>query len=625
MKLKSVKAIVLYLAFISSISILAGCSLWFGQKKQNNTVILKFETELPEEYKFSTDQEKQSRNATPGFGNLIFDITASNGVNIDTVTLSGVGQRFNLPLKEGTWNVEVKAYSVDSNNKRNNSILFKGNLSLTVSLDMAQNTLFKVPLFLNSEFDEGKGQVELKVSRTSDADIAYAKWKIGTAETGTLDFSNVTEATLSAQVNSGNHSLTILFYNQNDYLVYSINTIVTVYSENITDVWRTEDEIENKLNYGTNVLISKEMLEEYQTSTFFVGKNSGDEEGTISKPFKNIKRALTRISQINDGSSVYKIYICNEEDDEEPLEEAEKSFTLNNSQALKLKLEAFEGTKNRNQFDLALDFNNCAAGSSVLVKNLTLKKKIQSNSAAVGLINCTVPEVKITKNASIDINGDVDIPVLYLGTTTESESGNQIRINVNGSIAGSSIGILTYQQLNFDRPSIIFTEGFTKNNKDTTESSIFTSVENKPYAVGILDEEAAIGLSLLEFTPSIIENVLFALEAEEDSEVEVIFDPSENAHSYIVEKEKLTNATLYLQAYSADGNKTPISDSLVWNDVVVTCEGSSYGLDTILSIEGNCIQFMNISVPAGKYEIFGEAIYKAQNAHTGGTVYLEIK
>jgi len=622
MKLKCAKTAAFSILMLFSMLMATACGNLFG-RKNDNKITVNFSAVIPEEYKAS---ENNLRSATPDFGSLIFDVSASSSSYSENVTLTGSTKDFKLPLEEGDWTISVQVYSFDENNNRNAAVLMTGSTDISVSVDLSKNSVFKVPLYLSTTFAEGTGSVDLKVKVESDSGINYAKWQLGDELSGRLDYSTLTEASVTTDCDTGKQSLSILFYNSDDYLVYSINSILLVYSENTTNTWRAEEEIENGAAAGDALLITKEMVKAYETSTFFVGPNTGDEEGTYTKPFKNLKKALNRIIQINDGSAAYKVYICEAEGEDTPLDENAKTITISTAAALKLKLEAFDKTKADNEFDLALNFNDCAAGSSVSVKNLTMKKRIESNSAAISLIDCTGPEVAVNKDATVDIKGDVDIDALYLGSTTDTAAGNQIVLNVNGSIAGSKIGVRTLKQLNYDNPSFIFTKNFSDYNDEDLIKDIFTSVEPQAYAIGKINGEAAIGLSLLEFYPEIINNVLFELEAAEDSGITITYDTTKNANAYVVAKEELENQCLYLFAYSADGKKTPISESLQWKDIVVTCDGSTNGINTILTTQENKIQFNEgATIPAGKYEIYGEVYYAVQKAHTGGTVYLEIK
>lgn len=305
---------------LASILLLSGCRLLNdpGNSKpnetNNGTVNVFFSARLPAGMKI---ESSSSRSASPAFdGDIKYNVKAeyagTDGKNPADVERNGQGTSFNLPLVPGNWTVSVQGYSED----KPSTILFVGTKVITVEADISQPHSFTIQLQVNEITDSytETGTVNLPVGWSTDSTIKKMWYQITGPSSTPMNESplDATSLNINETLSQGLYTLTMLFLDDYNEVVYSLHSTVIVFAGLETNCWRSENEYDSEQE---KIYITKELVERYRSRYIFVGENNtgNSEVGSYYSPYSSLKKAVERIRSISTGDTEpYMIFIKND-------------------------------------------------------------------------------------------------------------------------------------------------------------------------------------------------------------------------------------------------------------------------------------------------------------------------
>lgn len=117
-------------------------------------------------------------------------------------------------------------------------------------------------------------------------------------------------------IDPGIYNLTIFFNNSRGEVVYSCRETINVYAGYSTDSWFGSSSYLETTEDGASFNISSRLIEGYVQTEIYVKANvPGDENkknGTQLSPFRTFSGAFNRLSQLNDGTSNFKIIVLSD-------------------------------------------------------------------------------------------------------------------------------------------------------------------------------------------------------------------------------------------------------------------------------------------------------------------------
>lgn len=502
------KITLLFLFLIFSLTVVS-CNM----TADDDTVQISFYSLIPANYAAENSIE-YSRSATPAFNFLNYDIIAVCGNK--TIKRTTDTPKFTLPLYEGEWNITVNVFYSGDTQK---ATLFTGFIKPQISSNVSQNSpLYTIPLSLykNEEGDvyEGSGKIKLPVAFTENSKISYLKYilssdneyhELRNFENG-LGFIEYSE--IPARLEP--YQLTIFFYSDEDEILYLFHTDIMVFANNTTDTWRSEIELDKTSEGNTlnSILITNELVSAHQTRYFYVeNKMDSSNEGTYEQPYKTMQQALNKVKSVARNAGIEKPFILyvkgNIPQDAGILEINETDTELN---GLNIVIKGM----NNGQIS-SLRFNSDLSENIKLTLSNIKINRISLGKTDLYFENIQSQKLFLDKYCSASISGTNSIEELYLPV---DKNDNQILLNIDGNISGSSIGIRTETKPNLEKLAVCFTKDYS--DKNIMASLIFNSIEG--YSLGTDENgEAIISASKGSIYASIREDVAIVADRTEVS------------------------------------------------------------------------------------------------------------
>ena len=557
-----------------AVILITSCNFSVNKNAQLNeeSNLVHFVSVLPEAY-------VNGRSAIPEFSDstLLYKVTAtSTESTVDTITKNGCHKDFSLPLLPNkNYTVKVDAYDQSDTSQ---TPLFTGTKEniIVSNIITEENGPFTIQLKLykdtTGQIKTGNGSISL------DFIVTYDDKDHGHFYEYILSGNDISPQTKSKGVSAGvaeTISIESIPANINPYdlfikfkrgseVVYQFHTDVMVFAETVTNTWKNESELGSG-NNANKLVISQAFVDAY-TSKYFYVKNdseiSDNGQGTYQTPWRSLQNAIEKITEINDGTSKYTIYILDDLSGSYQVTESSGPVTYhpgqlsctipaNNTEDIKICIQGITpvllDSDNASAPEISI-LNNSNKNVFFELVNLNCEHSIQATNAEVKMTVVSAPVINVTKCSTtlIGVTADeVSVSETISGSGSETiqpvfsesiiqigglsnapndiellslpnnSSGNQIKLkvlNVNSdttplTLNNSSIGILTATKPSAGNPLIQFTEDFaTASNTTDSASSIFISKETTPYAIGIIGSgtaagEACLGLSMVTVSP----------------------------------------------------------------------------------------------------------------------------
>ena len=312
----------------------------------------------------SRNDSSVSRSALPSFsvtGSYYYyaDATQTDGngsVSIDSISNPDAfntsdALTFAIELAIGTWEIEAGIKDTDS--------------SATLLSDYHKTTLSdsktaESHTFYPKPSQKGYGLVSLEMTVPSTvasvtAECDDSNWQVEVRHTSITS----KDMTSGGKTKSGTYDVTINFYDENDILLYSTVQTINVFDNMTTNTWVSDES--GLINNSGVFNLTADLISKFERTTFYVGQTTAatnvefaasDTSGSGSpySPLKTLKKAAEIIQTINDESSQYRIYICEDQN----LSGLTESLSLvPNDKAINLTIQGFDPQNSERQFILS--------------------------------------------------------------------------------------------------------------------------------------------------------------------------------------------------------------------------------------------------------------------------------
>ena len=316
------KKTVFLILLISSLFI--SCSSIFSPKKKVSSADeIVISGKLSSIYTDSS-QKQNNRSAYPETTgiDLFYKLQAVDSDNEEDVVNAVISDNnFTIALKDGKiWNLTAICYYHDDVYDTDVEVL-KTTKELDLTESPASINNLELPL---DEIVSGPsciGQIKLPVSVESNlikkCVIKYKESNVSDYDpydVTTLDFSADKNQSFIMQNTCGLHDLELRFYMNdsagNEVLCFSINESVCVLNGLVTEKWNSSQSeyINNNKIYITDLLV-----QQFKSKYFYVSDTGDDTNGgTFQTPFKTLQKAANVIEAVNDGTSVYNIFVISD-------------------------------------------------------------------------------------------------------------------------------------------------------------------------------------------------------------------------------------------------------------------------------------------------------------------------
>lgn len=262
------------------------------------------------------------RSALPSIGDgegLRYFVTASKNGGSGSVSIdsgsdpasfdSSEGVKFAIAIESGNWKVEAGVK--DSSG----AVLMSDSCEVELS---AENPAANY-VFYPKPSQGGTGLVGLSMTvpasvNTVEAVCGDEGWQVDV----NLAVNSVTvmtkNMTSGGKTKSGTYEVVFSFYDSNGILMYATAQSVNVFDNMTTDSWSSDGS--GIIDGSGKFILTEQFIATFWRTTFYVGDTSvgraSDTSGSGSPyaPFATISKAAQTIKDLNDGSSEFRIFVC---------------------------------------------------------------------------------------------------------------------------------------------------------------------------------------------------------------------------------------------------------------------------------------------------------------------------
>lgn len=509
---------------------------------------------LPSGFEQAEDNGFSARTAMPDFSSAAVDykyeIVAKSKTDA-SITINGrfeSGKDFLINLPEGEWILEATG-NVDGH------IVLKGE-SDPVEISRDKPIYSNISVELSPFYGEGSGIVQLALSIENGTKIksVKTKWTLIYAsgnqsgstslDDDAIEVSGDSATIKKENVPSGSYSLSLFFYDNDlsqgsvdSNLLFMIQEEINVFSEMTTDTWQGKAEYFAGADENKTLKITAEMVENWRSSTFYVGKHGSwqandNNTGSYFAPLATLQKAVEKIKS-SEKQGGYTICVSGTVNGSADF----SSFsTLPSSVSVKIK--AFSGSgvssakatiKSTNQQTIKL-----SSKVSLTLENLTLSGGDKNsdgsiisvdNGAVVTLDSCTITGNTVGPKGAVyvqfggifKVKGNTNITGnmassqaanVYLAGATDSNKGT---VSFDSSVSSSlKIGVTTEQKPGRNSKAKI-TSLWNSHKGSVNPYTVFTSDEGYAVTTDVTNEVAlAVSGGTLNAKPQPVVKLVFA-------------------------------------------------------------------------------------------------------------------
>ena len=316
----------------------------------------------------SVSFDRAFRSALPSFtigSNYFYYVDATQTDGNSSVSINSISNpdvfntpnnlTFALELTLGTWNIEV---GIKSGNSTDPLLCDTYQTTFSASNTIVNHTFYPKP------FQNGNGLVSLEMTVPSTVASVTTKcsnsnWQVNVQKASTSISIKTKDLSTGGKTKSGTYEVTFNFYDANNFLLYSTVQIINIFDNLTTNTWVSDG---SSLISTSGVFnLTTTLIEQFSRTTFYVGNTGAGEtpsdtsgNGSPYAPFETISKALNVTKNINNGSSEYRIFLC----DDQNLSNLTESLSLvPDDKAMKLTIQSYP-------IDETIQYNLDGTGSS---------------------------------------------------------------------------------------------------------------------------------------------------------------------------------------------------------------------------------------------------------------------